>query len=164
MAYRLGMHLTFLPLDTGSTWPFTRPSYHTPGRTDCTIRNLRQNREVSDAHSSNACRETNVAHACNDRAKYCACVWRCTIPYLLFIYVLTTSAVCNISCIASNINCIGKILMKIWRCLIYHLFIQPVIFVLISTLDILDAKPHFRNIPPWCCSYSTSIRYFCNHQ
>jgi len=68
------LHLTFSPLDTGSIWPFIQSSYHTPGRTDCTSGNLRINREVSAAHSSNVGREMSAAHACNDQGKYCACV------------------------------------------------------------------------------------------
>jgi hypothetical protein len=69
VAYRLDLHLTFLPLDTGSTYPFIRSSYHTPGRTECTSGNLRIKREVSAAHSSNGGREVSAAHACNGRGK-----------------------------------------------------------------------------------------------
>jgi hypothetical protein len=36
-----------------------------PGHTDCTRGNLRINREVSTAHSSNVCKEASTAHSCN---------------------------------------------------------------------------------------------------
>jgi hypothetical protein len=36
-----------------------------PGRTDCTSGNLRINREVSTAHSSNEVAFVSFAHACN---------------------------------------------------------------------------------------------------
>ena len=71
IAYRLDLHLTFLPLDMGSTWPFIRFCYHTPGLTDCTSGNLRQNREVSAADSSNVGRDMSAAHACDIRGMYC---------------------------------------------------------------------------------------------
>ena len=127
------MHLTFLPLDTGSTWPFTRPSYHTPGSTDCTSGRLKMNTEVSVAHSSNVGREMSVAHACNDRDNYCACVWHCTMPYLFFIYALITCTLRKISWITSNFDIICIIAMEIWCCLIY---ISPY-----SLLVCIDFKP-----------------------
>jgi hypothetical protein len=125
-ACRLELHLTFLPLDTGSTWSFTRSSYHTPGRTDCTSGSLRINREVSAAHSCHVGREMGAAHARNVRGKYCAWEWGWTMPYLLFIYDWITCAVCNISCIASKIKSMAKSAMETWSWLIYHHFKHPV--------------------------------------
>jgi len=62
-----------------------------PGRTDCTSGNLRINREVSAALSSNVGRDVSAVRACNNRGKYCACVTlkRRIIGYLyIYIYMV----------------------------------------------------------------------------